>query len=311
MQAARIHTFGAADVVTLDDVPKPQPKRDEVLVKVHAASVNPVDYKIRSGQYPKVQREQLPMTLGRDVAGVVERCGEAVTSCKKGDSVYAMLDGGSGGYAEYAIVKEHDLAKKPKSLDYREAAAVPLAALTAWQGLFDHGKLESGQHVLIHGGAGGVGHFAIQFAKEKGATVSTTVASEDVDFVHELGVDRAIDYRNERFEDRVRDVDLVLDLVGGDAQERSWNVLRESGALISTLSQPSQDKARARGARGENYLSQPNAAELREIAQLIDAGKVAPHVDAVYDLSEAASAQRRLEDGHVRGKVVIDIERQP
>src|SRR5215467_8332744 len=243
MQAARIHEFGSPEVLTLDNVPTPEPKRDEILVKVRAASVNPIDYKIRSGQYPGVKGDKLPVTLGRDVSGVVARCGEEVMTCRPGDDVYAMLDGGHGGYAEYVLVRERDLVKKPERLDYAQAAAVPLAALTAWQGLFDHGRLEAGQHVLIHGGAGGVGHFAIQFAKEKGAIVSTTVASEDVDFAHELGADRAIDYKHERFEDRVRDVDLVLDLVAGDTQERSWSVVKKGGARVTSPSRTRSSSA--------------------------------------------------------------------
>src|SRR5215831_8733100 len=303
MQAARIHSFGSPDVLTLDDVPTPEPKRDEILVKVRAASVNPIDYKIRSGQYPGVKQDKLPVTLGRDVSGVVARCGDEVMTCKAGDEVYAMLDGGHGGYAEYVLVRERDLVRKPERLDHAQAAAVPLAAITAWQGLFDHGGLEAGQHVLIHGGAGGVGHFAIQFAKEKGAIVSTTVASEDVDFAHELGADRAIDYKHERFEDRVGQVDLVLDLVAGDTQERSWSVLRSGGAIVSTLSPPSKERAAARGARAESYVAKPNAVELGRIGQLIDEGRVKPHIDAVYPLGEVTEALRRLEDGHVRGKV--------
>jgi NADPH:quinone reductase-like Zn-dependent oxidoreductase len=295
-------------VLKLEDVPIPQPMRDEVLIKVRAASVNPVDYKTRAGDYPGVKQQELPVTLGRDICGIVARCGNEVTACKTGDAVFAMLDGAHGGLAEYAIVRERDLAKKPDQIDYREAAAVPLAALTAWQGLFDHGALQPGQHVLIHGGAGGVGHFAIQLAKAKGAAVSTTVSSEDVDFAHELGADRAIDYEHERFEKRVRGVDLVLDLVAGDTQERSWNVLKPGGKIVSTLARPSPDEAQeARGASGENYLAQPNGAELGEIARLIDAGKIKPHVDAVYALDDVRAAQQRLEDGHVRGKVVIEI----
>jgi len=307
MHAARIHSFGLPDVLTLDEVPTPEPKRDEILVKVRAASVNPIDYKIRSGQYPGVKRDKLPVTLGRDVSGVVARCGHEVMTCKPGDDVYAMLDGGHGGYAEYVLVRERDVVKKPERLDHAQAAAVPLAAITAWQGLFDHGGLEAGQHVLIHGGAGGVGHFAIQFAKQKGAIVSTTVASEDVDFAHELGADRAIDYEHERFEDRVREVDLVLDLVAGVTQERSWNVVKKGGAIVSTVSSPSKEKAEARGVRGAGYVAKPNAAELGRIGQLIDEGKIKPHVDAVYSLSDVAAAIQRLEDGHVRGKVVIEV----
>ncbi len=308
MKAAVIHSFGPPDVIRTEEIATPVPQPDEVLVKVHAASVNPVDYKMRSGQYPPVQQDRLPLTLGRDVAGTVHQCGIAARSFKPGDSVYAMLDRDHGGYAEYVIVKERDLAAKPRHLDYTEAAAVPLAAITAWQGLFDHGDLRSGQRVLIHGGAGGVGHFAIQFAKARGAVVATTVSHDDLEFVRELGADRPIDYRSERFEDAVRDVDLVFDLVDGETQDRSWAVLKRGGAMVSTLSKPSEIKARDRGARAEHYMAQPNAEELQQITALIDAGKVIPRVQAIFPFSDVQQAQQQLEHGHVQGKIVLELE---
>lgn len=306
MKAALIYSFGPTDVLAVENVATPVPGPNDVLVKVNAASVNPIDYKIRSGRHPGFKREALPMILGGDVAGTVESCGERVASCAHGDAVYAMLDH-QGGYAEYALVKEAAVAKKPQRLDFREAAAVPLAALTAWQGLFDHGQLEAGQHVLIHGGAGGVGHFAIQLAKLKGAKVSTTVSGDDLDFARELGADEAIDYRKERFEDRVSDIDLVFDLVGGDTQERSWQVLKQGGVMVSTLDQPSEQKAEALAARAESYMSHPDAVALTEIARLIDAGKVKPHVHRVYPLTEVRMAQHELEQRHVQGKIVLSI----
>ncbi|HTV51023.1 MAG TPA: NADP-dependent oxidoreductase [Steroidobacteraceae bacterium] len=307
MKAVRIHSFGGPEVLKIEEVPVPEPRDDEVRIRVHAASVNPVDYKIRSGKYPPVKQDQLPKILGRDVAGTIERCGRAVTDWKEGDAVYALLDSGSGGYAQYTCVKAGLCAPKPRQLDFTFAAAVPLAGITAWQGEFDHGHLERGQRELIHGGAGGVGHLAIQFARSRGASVSTTVAREDLDFVRSLGAELAIDYRAERFEEELRDVDLVLDLVGGEAQERSWAVLKEGGALISTLQQPSESKARERRVRAERYVAQPDAAELRQIGELIDDGKVRPHVLAIYPLQEVAEAHRRLEGGHVRGKIVLEL----
>jgi len=309
MKAAVIHSFGPPEVIRTEEVATPVPKNDEVLVKVHAASVNPVDYKIRSGHYPSVKQDQLPLTLGRDMAGTVQQCGTAARKFKPGDSVYAMLDREHGGYAEYVIVKERDLVSKPRHLDYTEAAAVPLAAMTAWQGLFDHGGLRTGQRVLIHGGAGGVGHFAIQFAKARGATVATTVATSDIEFVRELGADLPIDYKTQRFEDAVHDVDLVFDLVDGETQDRSWAVLKRGGAIVSTLSAPSQDKARDHGARGEHYMAQPDGAELRDITALIDAGKVMPHIQAVFPFNEVRQAQQQLEHSHVQGKIVLELEK--
>ncbi|HEX3843301.1 MAG TPA: NADP-dependent oxidoreductase [Steroidobacteraceae bacterium] len=307
MKAVRIRSFGGPEVLELADIAKPEPKDDELLIKVRAASVNPVDYKIRSGAYPVVKQDQLPRVLGRDVAGEVERCGRAVRNFKEGDTVYAMLDGAPGGYAEYVTVKADLVAPKPGQLDYRAAAAVPLAGLTAWQGLFDHGHLQAGQRVLIHGGAGGVGHLAVQFAKARGATVATTVASEDVEFVKHLGADQVIDYTHERFEEKVQDIDLVLDLIAGETQDRSWAVLKDGGTMISSLAQPSEAKAREHHARAEHFVAHPDRAELIEIGRLIDDGQVHPHVSAVFELKEAAEAQVQLERHHAQGKVVLQV----
>ncbi len=307
MKAVCISSFGGPDTLQVQNIERPVPAEDEVLIQIRAASVNPVDYKIRSGHYPPVKEQDLPKILGRDVAGVIVGHGAAVTDFHAGDEVFAMLDRGSGGYAEYVTVKADLCAPKPATIGYTEAAAVPLAGITAWQGLFDYGRLESGQRVLIHGGAGGVGHFAIQFAKACGAVVSTTVAAEDKDFVRSLGADQAIDYRDERFEELVSDVDLVFDLVAGDTQERSWAVLKNGGMLVSTLAKPSDTQARAHHAHATNYMAQPDAAELKTIAGLIDEGKVRPVITAIYPLEQAADAQRRLEREHMPGKVVLQI----
>ena len=307
MKAVRIRSFGGPEVLELAEIEKPAPKEDEVLIRVRAASVNPVDYKIRSGAYPVVKQDQLPKVLGRDVAGEIERCGSAVRNFKAGDTVYAMLDGGPGGYAEYVTVRADLVAPKPGQLDYRAAAAIPLAGLTAWQGLFDHGHLQPGQRVLIHGGGGGVGHLAVQFAKAKGATVATTVATQDIEFVTQLGADQVIDYTRERFEDKVGAVDLVLDLVAGETQERSWAVLKDGGTMISSLAQPSEAKAREHHAHAGNFVAHPDRGELMEIGRLIDEGRVHPHVSAVFELKEAAEAQARLERHHTQGKVVLQM----
>jgi len=307
MMAVCIDSFGGPEMLEVRKIERPEPREDEVLIQVRAASVNPVDYKIRSGQYPAVKEKDLPKVLGRDVSGVVVKCGTQVSEFREGDEVFVMLDRGPGGYAEYVTVSETLCAPKPATLAYTEAAAVPLAGITAWQGLFDHGHLQPGQRVLIHGGAGGVGHLAIQFAKARGATVATTVAAEDKEFVRSLGADQAIDYKAERFEDLVSDVDLVFDLVAGETQERSWAVLKDGGTMVSTLSKPSEQQAQAHHARATNYVAQPNAAELTEIADLIDEGKVKPCVRATYPLEEAALAQERLQRDHIQGKVVLEV----
>jgi NADPH:quinone reductase-like Zn-dependent oxidoreductase len=307
MKAMYLTAFGGPEILQVCEIDRPQPKDNEVLIQVRAASVNPIDYQIRSGHYPPVKQDQLPLVLGRDVAGTVVACGAEVMNFEEGDEVYAMLDSGTGGYAEYATVSADLCASKPIQLDHAEAAAVPLAALTAWQGLFDHGHLSGGQRVLIHGGAGGVGHFAIQFAKAHDALVATTVSARDTQFVRSLGADRAIDYRNERFEEVLPEVDLVFDLVGGDTQERSWQILKDGGTLISTLAKPSGRQALAHHAHATHYVAQPNGTELSAIRRLIDDGKVRPHIERTFALQDAAAAQQVLEREHVQGKIVLAV----
>jgi NADPH:quinone reductase-like Zn-dependent oxidoreductase len=308
MKAVQIESFGGPETLRIQDVTRPNPRDDEVLIQVRAASVNPVDYKIRAGQYPPVKSESLPRVLGRDVSGVIVDRGAAVATFLDGDEVIAMLDRSQGGYAEYVALPADLCVRKPESLDHAEAAAVPLAAMTAWQGLFDHGGLTVGQRVLIHGGAGGVGHFAIQLAKAHGAYVITTCSADDREFVRSLGADEAIDYHTERFEDRVSEVDLVFDLIGGETQDRSWAVLKDGGAMVSTLAKPSGRQAQIHQARAAtSYMAQPDAAELGEIAHLITEKKVHPHVGARLPLDHVAEAHRKAEHGHPRGKIVLEI----
>jgi NADPH:quinone reductase-like Zn-dependent oxidoreductase len=307
MHAIRIHEFGGPDVLQDDTVALPRPEDDEVLVRIHAASVNPVDYKIRKGGYPRVQDDDLPVTLGRDLSGVVEGFGTNAQNVRKGDAIFAMLGWERGAYAEHAVVKAVEYAPKPANLSHAEAAAVPLAALTAWQGLMDHGGLRKGQRVLIHGGAGGVGHFAIQIAKAHDAWVATTCSNRDLEFVRKLGADQAIDYQNEHFDEVLKDIDLVFDLVGGETQEKSFKVLRHGGTLISTLEEPDKAKALAKGARTARYLAEPNAAQLAEIGRRIDAGTIRPVVAATYPRAHAARAEAALEKDHVQGKIVLTV----
>jgi len=307
MKAVCIDAFGGPEMLHLKQVESPEPGSDEVLIRIRAASVNPVDYKTREGKYPAVKVEQLPKILGRDVSGTVVARGPGVSRLQLGDEVYAMLDASHGGYAEYVTLRADLCVPKPPCLDHVEAAAVPLAAMTAWQGLFDHGQLHAGQKVLIHGGAGGVGHFAIQLAKAKGANVATTVSKPDIEFVRGLGADEVIDHQTQRFEDLVHDVDLVYDLVAGDVQTRSWAVLKRGGTLVTTLGKPSEEEARQRDARAIGYQAQPNAGELREIRELIEQGKVRPQIQATFLLEDAAPAQQRLQRGHVQGKIVLRV----
>jgi NADPH:quinone reductase-like Zn-dependent oxidoreductase len=307
MKAVRLHDFGGPEVLRIEELPLPQPKDDEVLVRIHAASVNPVDFKTREGKYPMVKREDLPITLGRDFSGEIESYGTRAEGLRKGDAVFALLGRDRGAYAQYVVSKATEFAPKPKSLDHVAAASVPLAALTAWQGLFDQGGLANGQRVLIHGGAGGVGHMAVQLAKAKGAWVAATCGKDDLDFVRSLGADLAIDYKNQRFEDEVSDIDLVYDLIAGETQERSFAVLKRGGALVSTLQKPDEAKAREKDLRVAHYMAQANAAQLAEVSRLIEGGKVKPAVRRTFALDDAAKAQSFLAKEHVRGKVVLAV----
>ncbi|SFH26748.1 NADPH:quinone reductase [Palleronia marisminoris] len=304
--AVRIHEFGASDVLRSEDVPTPEHGPGEVRIRVHAASVNPVDYKIRQGGYPMVSADDLPITMGRDVAGVVDAVGDGAESFDEGALVHAMISNG-GGYAQHAIVNVGDAAAVPNGLGHDQAAAIPLAGLTAWQALVDHGKLRGGQSVLIHGGAGGVGHLAVQIAKARGAQVFTTAAAEDASLLRELGADKVIDYRNQRFEDEIDEVDLVVDLVGGETQNRSWAVLKSGGAMVSTLEEPSEEKAREKNAHTARFLVQPNGTQLGEIGRLVLKGQLRPVVSEVLPLERAAEAQDKLEQEHVQGKIVLSV----
>lgn len=307
MLACRIHRFGGPDVLECESIAVPEPQANEVLVRVRAASANPVDIKTREGKYPMIREDKLPYTLGRDFAGVVARVGAGVKDWKAGDEVYGFVGQGQGAYAGFVKVEESALARRPEEADFVTAGAVPLAALTAWQGLFDHGHLEAGERVLIHAGAGGVGHFAVQFAKVRGAEVFVTASSDGADFVRSLGADHVIDYHKQRFEGVMRDMDLVFDLIGGETQTRSWAVVKHGGALISTLTEPSQTEAASHGARAERYTARPDGSQLAEIASLIDKGRVRVKIAETFPFESVADALARLDQGHVRGKIVVEL----
>jgi NADPH:quinone reductase-like Zn-dependent oxidoreductase len=308
MTAFRIHRFGGPQVLQRDTVPVPVPEGDQWLVRIHASSVNPVDYKTREGKYPLVREDRLPFTLGKDFAGVVEHGGPAAGGFKPGDAVYGFVGQQEGSFAEFVALETAALAPKPASLSFKVAAAVPLAALTAWQGLFDHGQLGRSQRVLIHAGAGGVGHLALQFARVKGAQTYVTASGPGLELVRSLGADHVIDYHHERFEDMAKDIDLVFDLVGGETQTRSWSVLKDGGAMISTLSEPSKEEAQRRHARTGRYTARPDGKQLAEIGTLIDDGRVRVHVSEVFSFEATPDALARVERGHVNGKVVIDTD---
>lgn len=309
MKAIRFHEYGDPEVLRYEDAPKPEPGPGEVLLRVHAAGINPLDWKIRAGYAKGLRPTELPLILGWDVSGVVEANGPGATRFQPGDEVYSRPDiGRSGAYAEYIAVREEELALKPKTLDHVHAAAVPLTALTAWQALFDHGGLSGGQSILIHAAAGGVGSFAVQLARWKGARVIGTASARHHDYLKRLGCDQVIDYTTTRFEDMVRDVDVVLDTQAGETRSRSWGVIKKGGILVSILGPPpAPEEAASHGVRFALFLVRGDAAELAEIARLIDAGVVKVHVDAVFPLAEAAHAHELSAGNHVRGKIVLKV----
>lgn len=308
MKAVRVHEYGGPEVLRYEDAPRPSPVSGEVLIRVHATSVNPVDIAIRQGVFKERMKYTMPMIPGWDVSGVVESAGPGATRLKPGDEVYSRPDlARDGAYAEYIVVRESEVALKPKSIDHTHAAAIPLTGLTAWQALFDAGKLAGGQSVLIHGAAGGVGHFAVQFAKSKGARVIGTASQRNHEFLRSLGADQVIDYNTAKFEDVVRDVDVVLDTITGDTQNRSWQVIKKGGIYVSILQPPNQEKAAAHGVRCAHVFVQPNLDQLNEIARLVDSGKVKPVLEKVFPLQDARAAQDVVAGHHARGKVVLTV----
>jgi NADPH:quinone reductase-like Zn-dependent oxidoreductase len=314
MKAIRIHNYGGPEVLKYEDAPRPEPQAGEVLVRVHAAGVNPIDWKVREGHMKDFWPHKFPLILGWDVSGTVEAVGPgpaAAERFKKGDEVYSVPDvSRDGAYAEYIVVRESELALKPKSLHHVHAAAAPLAALTAWQALFDAGQLVSGQRILIHGGSGGVGHVAVQLAKWKGAHVFATASTKNQELLRDLGVDEPIDYTKQKFEDVARHVDLVLDLIGGETQERSWSVLKKGGVLLSLVQPPSVEKAKALGVRAAFVAGHPSGAQLAEIAKLIDSGELKLTIDRILPLSEVRRAHELSKSGHPRGKIVLRVKEE-
>ena len=313
MKAVQFHEYGDAEVLHLEDAPRPSPAEDELLVRVRAAGVNPVDAKVRAGGMRGGGGGALPKVAGLDFAGVVEIAGKDVRGFHPGDEVYGRpAFDRSGSYAQFVVVKEGDIAKKPRTLAFGPAAALPTAALTAWQALFaSRGKptmnLQAGQTVLIGGASGGVGSFAVQLAKWKGATVAATARGENEAYVKDLGADVFIDYANVRIDERVRDVDAALDVVGRETQLQALGVLKRGGVLVSTVGIHVEDEARARGVRTVAVMAATDAAILVEIAKLVDDGVVRVPVSEELPLERAQEAQEHVASGHTRGKIVLDV----
>lgn len=307
MKAIRIHRFGGPEVLELDEVDVVEPGPGEVRVRVAAASLNPVDYKIRQGAYARVREADLPVVLGRDLCGVVEAIGPNVSHVVAGEPVFAQLGWERGAFAEQVILKAGEFAAKPETLTVIDAGSLPLAAMTAWQGLFDHGELKRGERVLIHGGSGGVGYLAVQFAKVQGAEVVATASGPNLDWVKSLGADQVIDYASGDL-GAAGEVDLVYDLLGGEVRARSWALLKPHGRLVTTIADGSiKGEAERERRKGLEYHAEPNAEQLRTVAELADEGRLQVMVDRAYPLEEAAAAFRHLEEGHPRGKVVFEL----
>lgn len=314
MKAVRIHRYGGPEVLTFEDAPRPAPAAGEVLVRVRAAGVNPVDWKVREGYLKERVPYAFPLILGWDASGVVESVGTGVAGLSVGDEVFSRPDiARNGAYAELIAIKASEVASKPRSIDHLQSAAIPLAGLTAWQALFEapapytSAGLSKGQTILIHGGAGGVGTFAVQLAKWKGARVIATASARNERFLRDLGADRVIDYSRERFEEAARGVDAVFDTIGGDTQARSWKALKPGGVLVSIVSPPSEEEARAHQARAAYLFVQPSAAQLATLADLVDGKAIRPIVSEVLPLAQARRAHELSQGGHVRGKLVLEV----
>lgn len=333
MKAAFIRRYGGNQVVELGELPALQAGPGELLVEVHAASVNPVDFKIRDGMLKMIVPFGFPLILGNDLSGVVKAVGAGVTRFRPGDAVFARMDKRRiGAFAEFAVVAEADVAAKPANLTHIEAAAVPLAGLTAWQALFEIGGLKAGQKVLIHAGSGGVGTFAIQLARHAGATVATTVGARNADLARRLGADIVIDYKAQRFEDVVSDQDLVFDTQAGDIRHRSFAVLKRGGVLVSIAGKPDGRLARQwglnpllgvlldflsrttlrlakrHGVRYEYLFMHPSGEQLAQLGRLLAEGSVKTVIDKVFPLEQVREALAYSEAGHATGKVVVEVK---
>jgi NADPH:quinone reductase-like Zn-dependent oxidoreductase len=308
MKAVRLHRRGGPEQLTYEDAPKPTPGATDALVRVHACAITRTELSWGTTYTTREGVERLPTIPSHELSGVVEAVGPGARGPTAGDAVYALTDfWRDGAAAEYVVVRAADLAPKPKNVTHTQAAAVPLSALTAWQALFDHAGLTRGQSVLVHAAAGGVGTYAVQLAKGRGAHVIGTARAANEPFLRDLGADEVIDYTAVRFENRVKDVDIVLDSVGGDTLERSWGVLRKGGVLVTIADSAPAEKAAKYGVRGVEFIVEPNRAQLIEIARLIEAGALRVIVEATFPLAEARAAFERSLSGHNRGKIVLRV----
>jgi len=308
MKTVRIHEYGNADVLRIEEMPVPKIADDELLIKIHAASINPVDWKVREGYMKDMHLHSLPITLGQDFSGTVEKVGSSVKGFKVGDSVYGRPSiERDGSYAEYLEVKASECALMPKTITYDEAATIPLAGIAAWETLINKAKIQKGQRVLILAASGGVGSLAVQIAKNRGCYVIGTTSTANLDFVKNLGCNEVIDYMSQDFSQRLTDIDVVLDTVGGEVQEKAFKVLKRGGILVSTASKPNQETANGFGVRCEYVFVGPNAHILNELRTLIEMGQIHPVVDKVFRFEDVKQAQNYSQSGKARGKIVLEV----
>ena len=304
MKAVRIERYGNEEVVEIAEVERPKPGAGQVLVKVKAAAVNPVDWKIREG-LGEMFGLKPPLILGCEVAGTVKTVGDNVEDFSPGHDVYGYLGAYSGGYAEYVAAPASEFVRKPKQINFDAAAAVPVGALTASQGIFDHGKLTSGQRILITGASGAVGSMAVQLANVIGAHVIGTGSGRNEEFVRGLGADEFIDYKKGKFEEEVSDVDVVFDTVGSETQDGAFRTLKRGGVLVSTVNPPSEEKAKQFGVKGAMVMVTPKPDQLAEINRLVETGKLKVRVAKVLPLAEVKKAHQLSASGHVDGKIIL------
>ncbi len=308
MKAVQINQYGGVEVLEINEnTPKPKVSKGRVLVKVHAASINPFDWKVREGFLKQVIPLKFPIILGGDFAGVVTEIGEGVTEFTVGDEVYGQASLGSGSFSQFIASNAASAAYKPTSVDFISAAALPLVGSSAIQALEKHIKLVSKQKILIHGGAGGIGHVAIQLAKALGAYVITTVSTNDINFTKSLGADEAIDYKRQKFEEMVKEVDAVFDTVGGETTDRSFTVLKKGGVLVSMVGEPNRELAKQYGVTVIGQMTQTNSKHLNRLQELVDSGKITVAIDKVYPLEKIQEAFTYQEKIHPRGKVVLKM----
>jgi NADPH:quinone reductase-like Zn-dependent oxidoreductase len=308
MKAVRIHQYGGREVLSIDDIPVPAIAPDEVLVRVVAASINPVDWKVRAGYLAQMIPHPLPLTLGWDVSGVVTAVGAGVTQWQVGDAVFSRPDlARNGTYAEFVVIRANECARKPRTISHVEAASLPLAGITAWEAMVDVARVGPGQRVLVHAGSGGVGSLAIQIVKAAGATVIATTSGRNRALVESLGADQVVDYTTTTVADAVEPVDVVFDTIGGAVQEASWSLLKPGGIQVSIISPPDEARAATLGVRGAFVFIGPNAPVLERLAAMVDGGTLRPIVGAEFALSDIAAAHALSESGRAVGKIVLYV----